>query len=75
MDDILDITSTEEEMGKSLSDQRNHKATFVTLLGLEKARRQVEAYTKEIEDLLAQMDLKDSSSLRRTIRTLQDRTN
>lgn len=75
VDDILDITSTEEEMGKSLSDQRNHKATFVTLLGLEKARRQVEAYTKEIEDLLAQMDLKDSSSLRRTIRTLQDRTN
>jgi len=36
-DDILDIELTAEEFGKSNSDERNHKATSVSLLGKEKA--------------------------------------
>lgn len=46
-DDILDVTSTQEELGKPvLSDKKNEKTTYVTLEGLEKAKRDV----KEISD-------------------------
>ena len=38
-DDILDVTSSAEVLGKPvLSDEKNHKTTYVTLKGLEKAR-------------------------------------
>lgn len=56
-DDILDATSTKEEMGKSLSDQDNNKLTAVSLLGLEQAKEQVERYSKEIQELLASINL------------------
>ncbi len=52
-DDILDITSTFEELGKPVgSDERNHKVTYVTLHGLEESRAQVEALSKEAITLL-----------------------
>ena len=34
-DDVLDYTSNEETMGKSISDSRNNKNTFYNLLGLK----------------------------------------
>ena len=38
-DDILDVEGTEEQMGKTLGkDSEAHKSTFVSILGLEKAR-------------------------------------
>ncbi len=38
-DDILDVTSTEEVLGKPiLSDEKNQKVTYVSLYGLEKAQ-------------------------------------
>ena len=41
-DDILDVTSTAEELGKPvLSDEKNSKTTYVTIEGLEKAREDV----------------------------------
>ena len=49
-DDILDVTSTQEELGKPvLSDEKNQKTTYVTLEGLEKAKQDV----KEISDRAA----------------------
>ena len=42
-DDILDVTSTAEVLGKPVfSDEKNAKATYVTLVGLEKAKEEVE---------------------------------
>ena len=39
-DDILDVTSTQEILGKPvLSDERNNKTTYVTLYGMEKAEK------------------------------------
>jgi geranylgeranyl diphosphate synthase type II len=39
VDDILDVTHSKEKKGKEVSsDQKNHKTTFVTLLGLNKAK-------------------------------------
>ena len=38
-DDLLDVTSTKEILGKSIGkDAKDKKSTFVTLLGLQKAR-------------------------------------
>ncbi|MDO5521681.1 MAG: polyprenyl synthetase family protein [bacterium] len=45
-DDILDVTSTIEELGKPIhSDEKNNKTTYVTLFGLEQAGVKVEEYT------------------------------
>ncbi len=45
-DDILDVTSTLEVLGKPIgSDEKNHKATYVSFEGLEKAREDVALYT------------------------------
>ena len=45
-DDILDVTSTLEVLGKPIgSDEKNHKATYVSFEGLEKAKEDVALYT------------------------------
>ncbi|MDD6057641.1 MAG: polyprenyl synthetase family protein [Clostridiales bacterium] len=42
-DDILDVTGTQEVLGKPVgSDEKNQKATYVTFAGIDEARRQVE---------------------------------
>ena len=48
VDDILDATSNEEDLGKTTDlDSKQGKVNFVTLLGLEKSR-------KKVEDLIIQ---------------------
>ena len=43
VDDILDATSNEEDLGKTTDlDSKQGKVNFVTLLGLEKSRKKVE---------------------------------
>lgn len=52
-DDILDVTSTMEELGKPIkSDEKNEKTTYVTLKGLEGAAVDVEALSEEAMNLL-----------------------
>ena len=42
-DDILDVTSTTQTLGKPVqSDMKNHKTTYVTIEGIEKAKEDVE---------------------------------
>ena len=54
-DDILDVTSTTEELGKPVgSDDKNEKNTYVRYLGLEKAEREVEKIsTRALQNLSA----------------------
>ena len=60
-DDILDVTSTAEVLGKPiLSDEKNDKTTYVTLIGLEKAKEQVEQISMEAIELLHQFKPEDS---------------
>ncbi len=48
IDDILDVTSTEEELGKPIgSDEAENKTTFVTLYGVEKAQQIADKATSE----------------------------
>lgn len=52
-DDILDVTSSEEELGKPIgSDEKNNKTTYVTLEGIEKAGKEVQRLTDEAVELL-----------------------
>ena len=51
-DDMLDVISTTEELGKPIhSDEKNVKTTYVTLYGMEKAAAEVEERTKEAIEL------------------------
>lgn len=59
-DDILDITSTMEELGKPVfSDEKNHKVTYVTLRGLEQAAGDVEMISEEAVSLLEEFPQKN----------------
>ena len=50
-DDILDLTSTQEELGKPVgSDEKNEKNTYVSMKGLEQSGKDVIQYTKEAID-------------------------
>ena len=47
-DDILDVTSTSETLGKpEHSDEKNEKTTYVTLVGIEEAKKIVERESEE----------------------------
>ena len=47
-DDILDLTSSDEVLGKPvLSDEKNHKTTYVSLNGMTKAKQDVEIMSEE----------------------------
>lgn len=55
-DDILDVESTKEVLGKPIhSDEKNDKTTYVTLLGLEEAKKEVERLSDEAIRLLHQL--------------------
>lgn len=52
-DDILDVTSTFEELGKPIgSDEKNHKTTYVKLVGIQQAKKDVERLSNEAIALL-----------------------
>ena len=52
-DDILDVTSTEEVLGKPVhSDEKNEKTTYVTLFGIEEAAKIVEEKSKTAVEIL-----------------------
>lgn len=69
-DDILDVTSTTEELGKPVhSDEKNEKTTYVTLKGLEKATRDVEVISQEALELLSGLD-RENTYLTQLIREL-----
>ena len=52
-DDILDVTSSQEVLGKPvLSDEKNNKTTYVSLEGIEKAKRDVEKLSETAVDIL-----------------------
>ena len=56
-DDILDVTGTVSEMGKTLGkDAAEEKTTFVNIYGLEEAQRLVEEYTDKAVEAINKYD-------------------
>lgn len=59
-DDILDVTSTLETLGKPVgSDEKNNKTTYVTLKGLEMASREQKEMSAHAISLLKSLELKN----------------
>ena len=55
-DDILDVTSTTEELGKPVfSDEKNNKTTYVSLYGIEKAGEEVKRLSDEALENLKEL--------------------
>ena len=73
VDDILDVTATAEELGKPVgSDADNEKVTYVSLLGLDEARRLAVRRTDAAIAALAVFG-DDADSLRRLAEALLTR--
>lgn len=59
-DDILDCTSTMQELGKPIhSDEKNEKTTYVSLYGIEKSHQAVEEYSHQAVTLLEEIPQKN----------------
>lgn len=75
VDDILDVTSTSEQLGKPVgSDSDNEKSTYVSLLGIEKCKALVDELT---EQALTSLDVfeGDTSTLKELALSLAKRNN
>ena len=71
-DDILDVTSTEAELGKPIgSDEENGKITWLTYYGMEKSREDVEKYTNRAIEIVEEIG--DYSFLTELLRSLVNR--
>ena len=59
-DDILDVTSSQEELGKPVhSDEKNNKVTYVSLMGAEKASRKVKELSDHAVEMIRSLDRED----------------
>ena len=60
-DDILDLTSTLEVLGKPIgSDEKNHKQTYVHIHGMEQSRADVERLSQEALEQLQGMKVRNA---------------
>lgn len=74
-DDILDVTSTVEELGKNInSDAENEKTTYVTLMGIEAAQKEADVYYQRAITQLETLQL-DAAPVRKLFDQLMKRTN
>lgn len=72
-DDILDVTGTTEVLGKPVgSDEKNNKATSVTLRGVEQASSEVESLSQDAVRILDGLG-RDDTFLRELFLYLTDR--
>jgi len=76
-DDILDVTSTTEVLGKPVgSDEKNNKLTYVKLHGLNESKEQVKNLSREAMDILediADENRADGSFMMTLVETLINR--
>lgn len=73
IDDILDVTSDEATLGKPIgSDEKNGKTTYVTLFGLEEARKKAAELSSSAIDTLSKFN-GDSRDLIKLTEYLLDR--
>jgi farnesyl diphosphate synthase len=64
VDDILDVTQESETLGKTAGKDAHHdKPTYVSLMGLERARTHALELRDEAHAALAQSELRDAAKL------------
>ena len=58
-DDILDVTSTAEKLGKPIgSDSKNQKATYVTIHGMDTTKAEYERLSREAHEIVDKIPAK-----------------
>jgi geranylgeranyl diphosphate synthase type II len=73
VDDILDIIGDSQMLGKPVgSDAENEKCTYVSIIGIEEAKKTVSALTKESKDILDKFD-GDTQLLKNFAQSLENR--
>ena len=74
-DDMLDVLSTEEELGKPIgSDVQEHKNTYMVLLGKDGCEKTVQKITKSAKEILKE-DFEDTAFLEELADALSVRDN
>lgn len=64
VDDILDLTQDSDTLGKTAGkDADSHKPTYVTVLGLDAARRRAQALRRQAHEALARSGLPATAAL------------
>lgn len=64
-DDILDVISTTEKLGKPVgSDEKNKKMTYVSYAGLDQAKEDQKRLSMEAEEILEQIEVSGEESFR-----------
>lgn len=74
-DDIMDITLSPEQFGKSTSDETNDKVTSVKLLGFDEAAALMNRLYKECIELTDTFSGFDSGAMKELIESIRTRTN
>ena len=75
MDDILDVTSTLEELGKTPGkDEKEGKVTYISFYGLEESKKQVSSLCTEACDILEKHGIK-SDILKAVANSIKERVN
>ena len=73
-DDLLDVLSTEEELGKPIrSDDKNEKVTYVSIMGVETSLAKVEQLYKEAIDCIQSITENEDSFLVTLLEDLRHR--
>ncbi len=75
MDDILDVTSSSDVLGKPVfSDEKNEKATYVSMYGIDKARADYAELCRRVNETAAELG-GENSFLHNYCKSLVDRVN
>ena len=75
MDDILDVTSTLEELGKTPGkDEKEGKVTYISFYGLEESKKQLSSLCSEACDILEKNNI-DSDILKENTKNISERVN
>jgi len=74
LDDLMDVTASEEVMGKPASDSRNRKNTYVSVHGLDKCKAD---YARVSAEALSELDAlpQKTGALRNVVQQVIDRKN
>ncbi len=72
-DDLLELSSDAQTMGKSLSDARNQKASAACFFTIEEGQARVDAYERILLEQLSKLDL-DYAPMERIFAALKNRT-
>ncbi|MFV0380431.1 MAG: polyprenyl synthetase family protein [Anaerorhabdus sp.] len=71
-DDILDISKSTIELGKSTSDNINNKSTSVSILGIDKAKSLLKIKFQDLYKMLDEFDV-DMSNIKELIKNIETR--